>query len=685
MMTQAIAMHPWPLGLGLLLLLVGPWILRKAGGLLLIALAVGVAAAAYGFAIEHDLLPATWTVKLVIYCASVLLAVVALRHPIVTRDTEVLFVLALCLLIGETIADLLSWSPAAIWIVLVAGTLLTPTVPVAVFSAALLCLTFRPDSVVSTTGILLLCLAAVVFLHGGWRRGRFDRLLARQLSECSSISAASAAPRRFQVVFRSITASAQASLMASLERQGIRCEELLGGYAGAEIPLHVIRSWQVPWSGLYRSQPDWVFSGSHTISLPPDDLSAAASDTAVDLDDVAQRIRSHAGSSLSDNVATGRRITGAIIDTGCNPVTPQLRRAIVRRESFVDGESADDARGHGTAVAACVLAVARDTRLISLKSLNAAGAGTLFTILKALKYAADHRHEIDWINLSLGARLCKGCNGDPLCRALSELAKLGVPSIASIGNEGAMGAGTVSCPGSSPGTIGVGATDTAGRLMPWSSRGPCADRQIRKPDVVCYGAAIKAPNQTGAETVVSGTSFSAPLVAGILSGCMELARRRSLSVRDLYALIRHTCTRANGTSDPDRVGHGIANLKLAVDRISARTQFVPIRFRSHIPRLARSTAAVAAIGVVVAATWWFALDHIGMSPKAPREALMLGRVRQVAGQTQFDDGTGVVSLHWNGASGTEPRLGTVILVRGDLETAHRRVSGTWRLQLWSQE
>src|SRR5262249_36781769 len=141
-----------------------------------------------------------------------------------------------------------------------------------------------------------------------------------------------------------------------------------GGAAGAEIPFAILQSWKRPLKRLFRARPASVFSGQRVFTIPPVRLESAAA--AVSLEDTARAVRSLNGSSLSPEVATGKGVTVAVLDTGINPVTPALDRALKERVTFVPGETdPDDRRGHGTAVGACVVAVARDVQLVSVKVL----------------------------------------------------------------------------------------------------------------------------------------------------------------------------------------------------------------------------------------------------------------------------------------------------------------------------
>jgi subtilisin family serine protease len=75
---------------------------------------------------------------------------------------------------------------------------------------------------------------------------------------------------------------------------------------------------------------------------------------------------------------------------------------------------------------------------------------------------------------------------------------------------------TVGAPGDAPHALTVGATDVAGRIVPFSSRGPTGDGRV-KPDVVAPGAGVLVADARTRDGYRrdGGTSYAAPLVAGI--------------------------------------------------------------------------------------------------------------------------------------------------------------------------
>ena len=97
--------------------------------------------------------------------------------------------------------------------------------------------------------------------------------------------------------------------------------------------------------------------------------------------------------------------------------------------------------------------------------------------------------------------------------AADSAAARGTLVVVAIGNEGP-GGGSLSTPADAKGIVAVGATDSAGVVAAFSSRGPTADGRI-KPEVVGPGVGVIVAVSPGNIGQGSGTSFATPLVAGV--------------------------------------------------------------------------------------------------------------------------------------------------------------------------
>jgi len=99
-------------------------------------------------------------------------------------------------------------------------------------------------------------------------------------------------------------------------------------------------------------------------------------------------------------------------------------------------------------------------------------------------------------------------------RAASMAASKGMLVVISAGNEGAKPWRKISFPSDAPEVLTVGAVQDDLTRGYFSSIGPTADGRI-KPDIMAMGVNNTIINGTGVVTFGSGTSYSAPLVAGM--------------------------------------------------------------------------------------------------------------------------------------------------------------------------
>lgn len=144
-------------------------------------------------------------------------------------------------------------------------------------------------------------------------------------------------------------------------------------------------------------------------------------------------------------------------------------------------------------------------------------------------------------------------------RAANLASERGIFVVSSVGNEGNNSWKKMTAPADSPNVLAVGAIDGSGRLATFSSMGPTADGRI-KPDVVALGVFTTVGTESGSVITANGTSYSAPMVAGLVAGLIQA--QPQLSRADLFADILQSGHRA---SAPDTLfGYGIPDFVRAV-------------------------------------------------------------------------------------------------------------------------
>ncbi len=255
-------------------------------------------------------------------------------------------------------------------------------------------------------------------------------------------------------------------------------------------------------------------------------------------------------------LATGANIV-AVIDTGVDPNQPLLQNSIVPGYDFVNGVAGtasewtdldattaavlsnsisatntavqlnqstaaildqstaailDTTRvpaafGHGTMVAGIIHLVAPTSQIMPLKVFKADGTANLSDIIRAIYFAVDNGARV--INMSFSMP----DNSVALSRAINYATRNNVVCVASVGNEGIE---TVRYPASYRNVIGVASTDNSDARSVFSNFGEALA------DIAAPGEGIVTTYPGGHYAIVSGTSFSAPLVSGAAALMLQL-------------------------------------------------------------------------------------------------------------------------------------------------------------------
>jgi subtilisin family serine protease len=212
----------------------------------------------------------------------------------------------------------------------------------------------------------------------------------------------------------------------------------------------------------------------------------------------------------------------AILDTGVDLDHPDLasRLVVVPGSDVVNGDSLPDddeggpnGTGHGTMVAGVAAAktdnvigvagAAFNARIMPIKVLDANGEGNDADIAAGIALATANGAEI--INMSFGAP----GSTPTLDGAVANAVAAGVTVVAAAGNEATS---VPDFPAASDGVISVGAADEFGDLAFFSNRGPTIDVVAQGTNVNTTARGLGAAEEYA---MGSGTSFSAPLVAGV--------------------------------------------------------------------------------------------------------------------------------------------------------------------------
>ncbi|HEY8563002.1 MAG TPA: S8 family serine peptidase [Pyrinomonadaceae bacterium] len=302
---------------------------------------------------------------------------------------------------------------------------------------------------------------------------------------------------------------------------------------------------------------------------------------------------------------SGKNVTVAVLDTGVNALHPDLAGKVVQNVKLLDLQSAavgfmnplplenlpntDLISGHGTFVAGVIAGsgagsggkyngVAPGANILGL----GAGDINLFHVLSGFDYLLEKgaAYNTRVVNCSFSANTLYDEN-DPVNVATKMLADRNISVVFSAGNTGA-GNGTLNPYAAAPWVVSVGATDEKGNLAGFSSRGIFGNA-TQNPSIVAPGVNIVGPRalatQTGTLGVVgadlqrlnllelpfyttaSGTSFSAPQVAGTIA--MMLEANPNLTPKQIKDILQRSATPLPANYRHE-VGAGMLNAYAAV-------------------------------------------------------------------------------------------------------------------------
>jgi subtilisin family serine protease len=272
-----------------------------------------------------------------------------------------------------------------------------------------------------------------------------------------------------------------------------------------------------------------------------------------------------------DAGATGSGRTVAVVDTGVATGVADLAGRVGQRLRCTDTGCvpavAAPTSSHGTEVASVVAAlddttgttgVAPGATVVSYRVDSSGGGIPISYLRQALLHIADD-DEIDVVNLSLGGSQWSEAEQEGIDAVLAA----GKTVVASAGNTGDR---VPQYPAAFPGVISVGATDDGGQIAGFSSYG--------KVDVVAPGDCVAVAELPGhlqdrgcpgdaLEGVAfnSGTSFSAPIVSGLLA----LAPSRSPLVARLALEATADPDHPAGDDDAKQWAHGLVDAAAFVD------------------------------------------------------------------------------------------------------------------------
>jgi serine protease AprX len=286
----------------------------------------------------------------------------------------------------------------------------------------------------------------------------------------------------------------------------------------------------------------------------------------------------------------------AIIDTGVDATrAADFGARVVAEEKLTLGRnnSPGDGRGHGTFVASIAAGgaagyagAAPGANIVSLDVMDDSGIGRMSDVVSAVDWILQNRtkYNIRVANLSLHGAETSSFMYDPVNQAVQKLWLSGVVVVAASGNygKGSSPSGVLYSPGNDPFIITVGASDYGKSAQtrsddfnaPWSAWGYTLDG-FAKPELGAPGRYLNGAVPVTASMYLehvdrivapgymwmSGTSFAAPVVAGIAA--QILAAHPSFTPDQVKGALMLAAAPA-GSADSNSLGVGVVRGAAAV-------------------------------------------------------------------------------------------------------------------------
>lgn len=136
----------------------------------------------------------------------------------------------------------------------------------------------------------------------------------------------------------------------------------------------------------------------------------------------------------------------------------------------------------------------------------------------------------------------------------------GMIIVAAAGNEGGTSKPYIAVPADAVSVIAVGAVNATKVKASFSSIGPTSDGRI-KPDVMAQGVASVLSNEFGTITTANGTSFSSPIMAGMIASLWQAyPNKTNKQIRQLVIESGDRFTQPN-----NQYGFGIPDFSVALN------------------------------------------------------------------------------------------------------------------------
>lgn len=251
-----------------------------------------------------------------------------------------------------------------------------------------------------------------------------------------------------------------------------------------------------------------------------------------------------------DNSLWGKGVKIAILDTGIADHIA-FKNTIERINLVALSADASAINGHGTSVASLIFSnnplapgIAPGATPLSIRIADDNGNSSSFLIAQGIIAAVDGGAQL--INISLGG----SGQSSMVESALAYAKQAGVVVVAAAGNGGVEG---VMQPAASSSVIAVGAVDANNQHLAFSNTG--SEISISAP-----GYAVNAAYPGDMAAVVTGTSFSSPIIAGTIAAAMSNSGSQTLTAAQAVAAMNSNLNDIGLPGSDSSTGAGVPDM-----------------------------------------------------------------------------------------------------------------------------